>query len=336
VRGRRYQVRIRLRDQTRSATFGTLRAARRWARTTEGALLAQRYEALPAATPLTLDDVFQRYTSEELPRKAQETARKYAQHLAWWQAQLGSLRLRSLQPAHVVACREALAVTHAPATVNRYLATLGHALTMAQEWGWLEVSSIVRIRRLREPPGRVRYLSDAERRRLLEACAASHQSLLFPLVVVALSTGARKMELLRLTWSDVDLRHNRLLLHETKNREHRSVPLTGKALEVLRDLGKVRRIDTPLCFPRADGREPVDLRYAWTVALQKAGIPDFRFHDLRHSCASYLAMNGASLLEIAEILGHKTLAMVKRYAHLTEAHTTAVVGRMTKAIFGSH
>ena len=74
---------------------------------------------------------------------------------------------------------------------------------------------------------------------------------------------------------------------------------------------------------------------AWHKARKRAGIDDFRWHDLRHSAASYLAMNGASLAEIAEILGHKTLAMVKRYAHLSEAHTARVVERMNERIFGS-
>jgi len=73
---------------------------------------------------------------------------------------------------------------------------------------------------------------------------------------------------------------------------------------------------------------------AWEHAVKRAGIENFRYHDLRHSCASYLAMNGASLMEIAEVLGHKTLAMVKRYTHLSEAHTAGVVARMNQAIFG--
>jgi integrase len=77
----------------------------------------------------------------------------------------------------------------------------------------------------------------------------------------------------------------------------------------------------------------MDIRYAWYQALKQAGIADFRFHDLRHSTASYLAMNGASLVEIAEVLGHKTLSMVQRYAHLSEGHTRSVLDRMTRAIF---
>jgi integrase len=147
------------------------------------------------------------------------------------------------------------------------------------------------------------------------------------------ATGARKMELLRLTWREVDLRRAQIALEQTKNRERRALPLTGLALEEVARLAKVRRLDTALLFPRADGRQPIDIRYAWAQALQEAGITDFRFHDLRHSCASYLAMSGASMVEIAAVLGHKTLQMVQRYAHLSEAHTAGVVARMTAAIF---
>ena len=111
------------------------------------------------------------------------------------------------------------------------------------------------------------------------------------------------------------------------------MPLTERALREMQALAKVRRIDTALVFPRRDGRAPIDLRYAWQQALRQAGLADFRFHDLRHTCASYLAMNGASLVEIAAILGHCTLQMVQRYAHLAEGHTAGVVARMNAALF---
>jgi len=83
-----------------------------------------------------------------------------------------------------------------------------------------------------------------------------------------------------------------------------------------------------------DPKRPIDFESAWRNALRTAAIKDFHFHDNRHTCASYLAMNGASLLVIAETLGHKTLQMVKRYAHLTQAHTSSVIGQMTEKVLG--
>ena len=146
--------------------------------------------------------------------------------------------------------------------------------------------------------------------------------------MLALATGARQGEIIGLTWKDVDLETGRLTFHETKNGERRSVTVTGEALNVLRDHSKVRRIDSDLVFPGNTGK-PAYLRNAWLQALGDAEIKDFRWHDIRHTSASYLAMSGATLAEIAEILGHKTLQMVKRYAHLTEDHKAEVLERMT-------
>ena len=329
-----YRVQIRLQGVYRSTTFPTLADARQWAYVTEGALRAQRQGSTLAAARHTLAELLERYGREILPTKSPRTAVNHATHLAWWTQQLGHLRLDQLTPARLAACRDRLAAARAPGTVNQYLASLSHACSIAvTDWAWLEVSPLRRVRRLREPRGRVRFLSDAERGRLLQACRASHNRALYPLVVLALATGARKMELLHLTWRDVNLQRATLTLQHTKNRERRTLPLAEVTLQEVQKLAKVRRIDTALLFPRADGQQPIDLRYAWAQALQAAQITDFRFHDLRHSAASYLAMHGASLVEIAEILGHKTLQMVKRYAHLSEPHTAGVVTRMNAAIF---
>ena len=191
-----------------------------------------------------------------------------------------------------------------------------------------------KVRKLKEARGRVRFLSDNERPRLLDACKA-HSPTLYAAVVLALSTGARQGEILNLTWRDIDLARGMIILEETKNNERRAIPLQGLALELVKDMSKVKRIDTDLLYPsKQDPSKPLYVHSIWRATVKKAGIEDFRFHDLRHSCASYLAMNGASLAEIADVLGHKTLQMVKRYSHMSEQHTAGVVARMNKQIFG--
>ena len=110
--------------------------------------------------------------------------------------------------------------------------------------------------------------------------------------------------------------------------------ISGPALALLRDHTKVRRLDTDLVFPRQDGLRAIEIKKAWENVVRRADLDNFRFHDLRHSAASYLAMSGASLAEIAEVLGHRSLSMVQRYAHLSEAHTARVVARMNAVIFG--
>jgi integrase len=327
-----YRVQVRLKGQTLSATFATKADARQWATKVESGI--QRQHAPNPAVNLTLGELLERYRHDVLPNKRLRTQANQAQHLEWWTRTLGPRPMADVTPARLGMCRDELAQERSAGTVNQYLRTLSHAFTVAtREWGWLEANPLRRVQYLPEPRGRVRFLSDDERHRLLEACRASTNRMLYPVVVLALSTGCRKMEILGLTWPQVDMQRAMITLYHTKNGECRSIPITGQAFDVMQAHARVRRIDTALVFPRADGRRPVDIRHAWYAALRQAGIDDFRFHDLRHSTASYLAMNGATLVEIADVLGHKTLSMVKRYSHLSEGHTRQVLSRMTGSIF---
>ena len=123
------------------------------------------------------------------------------------------------------------------------------------------------------------------------------------------------------------------MLHETKNGERRTLVLAGQVLAALRDFSALRRFDTDEVFVGAQGPAAFP-QHAWREALEAAVVPDFHFHDLRHTFASYLAMNGATLPELAAALGHKTLAMVQRYAHLSPQHTSSVVTRMVERMLG--
>ncbi len=144
-----------------------------------------------------------------------------------------------------------------------------------------------------------------------------------------------KEEVMNLRWADVDLERGRAILHKTKNGERRAVPIGGVAHQLLTKLRCESVKDGGLLFPsNRNLNSSIDLRFPWERALMIARIENFRFHDLRHTAASYMAMSGASLLEIAEVLGHKTLSMVKRYAHLCESHTAKVMARMNEKIFG--
>jgi integrase len=361
-----YRVKVRLKGYpVQSATFDRLTDAKKWASATESAIREGRHFKTSEAKRHTLAELIDRYTREVLPGKRGKTATDQTAQLGWWKEQIGAYTLADVTPALLSEYRSKLAseplptkaqnpaVDTAPkyrssATVVRYMAALSHAFTVAvKEWQWLDDSPMRKVSKPKEPRGRVRFLSDDERTRLLTACRESSNPLLYPAVVLALSTGMRQGEILGLYWRDpkhppehrawgvVDVPGGRIVLHLTKNGERRVVPLVGHALECVKELAKVRRLGTDLLFPsKADPNEPIDLRQPWEKALEKAEIHDFRFHDLRHSAASYLAMNGASLAEIAETLGHKTLQMVKRYSHLSEAHTAGVVERMNAKIFG--
>lgn len=337
-----YRVKVRLKGYpTETATFERLTDARRWAQQTEAAMREGRHFKTTEAKKHTLSEAIDRYIKSVLPHKP---CSQYPQalQLTWWKETIGQYLLADITPALIAEQRENLAKgtttrnkLRTPATVNRYLAALSHLFTIAvKEWGWIEANPLQKVTKMKEPRGRVRFLSDEERRRLLEACQESESLWLYLIVVLALSTGARRMEILGLRWEDVDLNRAIIILHETKNGERRILPITGHALALLKEHAKVRSLNTNLVFPGKSLKSPIDIRTPWETALKKAGIKDYRFHDNRHSAASYLAMNGASLAEIAEVLGHKTLQMVKRYAHLSEAHTAGVVTRMNEKIFG--
>jgi integrase len=146
----------------------------------------------------------------------------------------------------------------------------------------------------------------------------------------------RRGEILGLKWRDVDFDTKRIVIQETKNGEQRAVTLVGMALQLIDNL-EVNRggtIDGLIVHSPKVSAKRCSIRTAWEFAKKRAEIKNFRFHDLRHFTASCLAMNGASLLEIAEILGHKTLQMVKGYSHLSEDHKADVLERINKKVFG--
>ena len=343
-----YRVKVRLKGHpVQSATFERKTDAAKWAQSTESAIRENRHFKTTEGKRHTLTELIDRYTKDVLARSP-KNARDQLRQLGWWKVEMGSYTLADITPSLVAQYRDKLAggITHhgkprSSATVNRYLAALSIVFTTAvKEWGWVDDTPMRKVTKPKESRGRVRFLSEDERPRLLKACKESSNPFLYPVVVLALSTGMRHGEIMGLTWDVVDLKRGRAILHETKNGERRAVALTGQVLELLRELNKIRLIDCNLLFPAKEIRpqkpqKPMDLRFPWLSAMKKAEIQNFRFHDLRHSAASYLAMNGASLAEIAEVLGHKTLQMVKRYAHLSEGHTARVVESMNQKIFGA-
>lgn len=338
-----YRAKVRLKGfPSESATFERKTDAKEWAKQTEASMRQGRHFKTAEAKKHTLGELIDRYLLE-LAKKNPKRFVDVKPLLVWWKGEIGVYLLSDVSRALIIEQRDKLLNTkgrnverRSNSTINRYMTALGNAFTVAtNEWEWMEENPMRKISKLSEPRGRVRFLDDEERERLLDACKASVSPYLHTLVVLALSTGARQGEILNLRWNDVDWQRRVITLHDTKNNERRLLPLVHYALQLMEEHNKVRNITSDLVFPSPSKPQiPWDSRSAWEAALKRANIDNFRFHDLRHSAASYLAMNGASLAEIAEVLGHKTLQMVKRYAHLSEAHTARVVQRMNERIFG--
>lgn len=346
-----YRVKVRIKGRpAESQTFGKRSDAKDWATKREYELKNELRFGIPATAKHTVGDLIDRYLESKFVSKlgTQDTS---AASLAWWKQQIGHVRVSELTPALLSEQRDKLLNTpyeankyapadrverrKSPATVVRYMAVFSHALSVAaNEWQWIAANPMAKVKRPRLPQGRVRFLSDQERERLLGACRESPCEALYAIVIVAISTGARKGEILGLRWKDIDFVRSVARLEQTKNGERRVLPLTHHAGDLIRRIGeRTDRNPDDFVFPRGDGTAPVDIKKHFARAVKKAGVEDFRFHDLRHCAASYLAMNGATLPEIAAVLGHKTLQMVQRYAHLSDQHVTGVVERMNKAIF---
>jgi integrase len=277
---------------------------------------------------MKLNELINLYTTEILPRKKPHTQKQQKQQLTFWNEHLGRKSISNIKPVDIIKTRSLLDVSDA--SKNIYVAGLRHVFSIAvREFDLLEINPLLKVTNLKNPRGRVRFLSEKERKELLLACEESSNEYLYLIVLLALTTGARKNEILKLKWKDIDFDKNLIFLHETKNGDIRTLILVDKAKQLLFELSKEKESDFVF---KGKKNKPIDIQYPFEEAVKRAELENFRFHDLRHTCASYLAMNGASMNEIAEILGHKSLNMVKRYAHLSTQHKSKVVNDMVRNI----
>ena len=207
-------------------------------------------------------------------------------------------------------------------TVDISLARLKRLFTLCVDWGLCSKNPAAKVKLFREDQKRTRYLTLEEEEKLLSVCPPS----LHRIVTFALHTGMRRGEILGLRWQDVDLRSGIATIPaaKAKGKRDRYVPLNSVAREIIKNLP--RAIDrTAYVFGNAQGNHNDYLRHQWQVAVEDAGLEDFRFHDLRHTFASRLVMAGVDLAALRELLGHRDFEMTLRYAHLSPSHLRSAV-----------
>jgi integrase len=207
-----------------------------------------------------------------------------------------------------------------PATINRYMASLGTLFTWSIEQRMTPrkwVHPCRGVRRMPEPQGRVRFLDANEREKLFASCKAAQYPRLYAMVLMAMVTGARRGELRSLRWADVNLEQGVAQLGHTKNGDRRTLVLLPQVVDALKPFESTDPQRFVFGAVKTAYQTPASIDTAWIEARARASISDFRFHDLRHCCASYLAQDGVPLNIIAEVLGHRKLDMTRRYAHLT-------------------
>jgi len=211
----------------------------------------------------------------------------------------------------------------APSTVNRDLALLRHLLKRAVDWGFLNQSPFRGISFYREPQGRERVLSKTEFEELLTNSSPS----LRIIILIAYHAGLRKGEILDLRWSDIDLKNGFITVRSSKINETRTVPLHSVLIEELKQYPPRLRSDFVIPNPQT-GERLDSFKSAWNKAIRESGIEGFRFHDLRHTFASNLAMSGSDPMTIKKFTGHKTLGVLMRYSHLSDKHLREALERM--------
>lgn len=239
---------------------------------------------------------------------------------------LGKQRLSAISSRDVATLHAKEKTRTSATTANHLLTTLKRMLNLAVKWGYLEKNPASLQEKFKEPPHRERYLSKEELPRFLKALEDENDRLSVAALSLLLFTGCRRGEILSLKWDQVRMDEERLFLPTTKNGRSRTVHLNAKAMEVLLELRErkeqeARTASSEYVFPSRQGTRKghiFDLRKPFERACQRAGIENFRIHDIRHTFASMAVMSGASLYDVQKLLGHQDIAMTQRYAHLSD------------------
>jgi len=236
-------------------------------------------------------------------------------------------------------------------TVNRSMACLRHMITKAVEWDMIERNPFDKGQKLylKENNERVRYLSEDEIIHLLSECPEPLQPKLIRMkngvlqgrqaihlkdfIIIAINTGMRKTEILSLKWSQI--KNGFIYLEKTKTDKKREIPINNDLENCLKDIRKRQQLTSEYVFPNDKGGYIRDIKTAFTSALDRAGIEDFRPHDLRHTFASHYLMRGGSLKPLSEILGHADIKMTMRYAHLSREFSKEEIQNLNGLTSGS-
>jgi len=315
VRGERHRVRLEAQN---------LEQAKKIAAEIEYEVLAGKYKFLQHLKPVTLRELADRYIeyakSNKRSWQRDLVSLKNLLNMEIDNKKLGDYPVDSIKVVHIqkyqIRRKRELDVKYAGkgiaeedrnyATCNRELGCLRHILNMGIEWELLSKNPVAsKAVRFDKEKSRDRILEDDELRRLLQVCSGQ----LYQVVMVALNTGMRRGEILGLRWQYVSLEKNKIDVKHTKSGDDRTIPINSFLHNVLDSMAK----DSVYLFSNRDGKNTGDVKTAWNNAMRKAGVKDFRFHDLRHLVASKLARAKVTESVIALILGHKRTSITSRY-----------------------
>ena len=326
-KGTSYRVLIRKKNLPKlSRTFTTKKEAKQFALFYEFNQQSQ-FHKHQILTNLSLNDLVKDYLINEYKGTRPQQQRSRLNH---WTKLIGTLQVSDITKEDIKLGLSRLPNDLSNATINKYKKVASVVFNYGIREYNLTENPTLNIRSLPEKKGRTRFLSDNERKRLFKACRASRWNKLYLLVLMAITTGARRGELLNLRWIDIDFTRKTAHVLTSKNGEQKVLPLTN---DVILELQKFKLDNRSLIFnSEIKPNKPYEFFNQWSRVRKEAELEDFRFHDLRHTTASYLAQSGASLIQIAEILGHKQIEVTKRYAHLCIEHKSNLINRVMGSI----
>jgi len=331
----RWRAKVRVNGYpTLTKTFRTKKDAQFWANELE--LKANSGQSLEAEISKTLmSDLILRYRNDCLDDKKSRI--DYERHLDYWDDRIGQYYVTNVTPSLISSEKQKLLRTNtvfnklrSPQTVNRYLATLSGVFTTAvKEWNLLNNNPVYQVKKFPSGKSRIRYLSQEELPRLLKVCEKDPKLLLA--VHLSLATGGRKSEIMNLRWEQIDFENQIVFIHgaDTKNSESKVLNIRGKAYELLSECYYNEPVKSGFIFLNPKTGKPKDFSKAFRNAMKEAEITNFRWHDLRHTFASYLAMSGASQPVLMKALGHKSPAMTKVYTHLANDYLGNMIEDMS-------
>ncbi|MBT6225189.1 MAG: site-specific integrase [Candidatus Scalindua sp.] len=311
--------RINIRHDGKKIQKSLKTSNKKLAKTIEAKLLAEivegtYYEKLIGRNK-TFRDLMDKFLKVHAPKVSGNMQRSYRTSLNHLDSFFGKSNLLSITPRNISRYKMLRNdESAASATINRELAMLSKAFNMAvKEWEWLKDNPVAKVPREKEDNERDRWLTVGEEVSLLENCP----EWLGDIILFNLHTGLRQDELLSLTWDRVDVFRKTILIKDTKNGKPRTVPLNKTALGILESKASVISIRSRIVFHSMCGTkiDKHNLRRAFVIAMERAGIEDFTYHGLRHTFATRLAQSGVDLYKISKLLGHKDIKTTQRYAH---------------------
>ena len=305
-----YQARIRRKGYpTVTKTFESKSDAATWAREMESEMDRGIFISRAESEKTTLKEAFERYAREVTVTK-KGAKREKTRIKQWLERDLAQRFLASIRGSDIATFRDKRLKEVSANTVRLELAVLSHLFTIARkEWGMENLHNPVQnIRKPKPSKGRDRRLVGDEDTQLLNNASESLKSI----IILAIETAMRRSEIASLCWENMDFKARKAKLIETKNGESREVPLSTKAIDVLKQFP---RNITGAVFADKDTTAEM-ISHEFPKLCQSLKINDLRFHDLRHEATTRLFERGLNIMEVRLITGHKTLIMLQRYTHL--------------------